>query len=79
MTRSEKKHHRISGDWAGETFIESLGTSTVALFFLAVALYAILLLPNTLAVLNQFWLFKYVRALSFACSPASETNAIFLY
>jgi len=53
---------RESGDWAGETFIESLSTSTVALFYLAVALYALLLIPNTLAIINQFWLFRYVRA-----------------
>ena len=52
---------RESGDWAGETFIESLSTSTVALFYLAVALYALLLIPNTLAIINQFWLFRYVR------------------
>jgi hypothetical protein len=55
-------HCRESGDWAGETFIESLSTSTVALFYLAVALYALLLIPNTLAIINQFWLFRYVRA-----------------
>jgi len=54
---------RRGGDWAGLTFIESLSTTTVAFFYLAVALYAILLFPNTLALVNQFWMLQAVLAL----------------
>jgi hypothetical protein len=32
-----------------------------------VALYALLLIPNTLAIINQIWLYKYVRR---ALSPS---------
>jgi hypothetical protein len=52
-------------DWEGKTFIESQSDATVGMFYLAVALYALLLIPNTLAIVNQIFLFiKVVRCLS---------------
>jgi hypothetical protein len=51
-------------DWEGKTFIESQSDATVGMFYLAVALYALLLIPNTLAIVNQIFLFiKVVRLL----------------
>ncbi|ELR11591.1 uncharacterized protein ACA1_258530 [Acanthamoeba castellanii str. Neff] len=44
-------------DWEGKTFIESQSDATVGMFYLAVALYALLLIPNTLAIVNQIFLF----------------------
>lgn len=70
---------RLSSGAESETFIESLSTSTVALFYLAVALYAILLVPNTLAVINQYWLFKYVRKTARKISSVSHNNDFFLF
>jgi hypothetical protein len=50
------------GDWKDKTFIDSQSDAAVGRFYFAVALYALLLISNTLAIINQIFLFiKVVR------------------
>lgn len=48
-------------NWEDEQFIDTQSSTTVGLFYFASALYAILLLPNTFAIVNQLYLFYHVR------------------
>jgi hypothetical protein len=51
---------RLNG-WEGKKFIETQSDTTVGLYYFSVALYAILLLPNSLAIINQLYLFYHVH------------------
>src|SRR5262249_34839330 len=39
--------------WEGETFIKSQGAGTIFIFYFAVLLYLILLVPNTIALIHS--------------------------
>jgi hypothetical protein len=50
--------------WEDKSFIETQSDATVGLFYFAVALYAILLIPNSLAIINQCYLCYHVHTTS---------------
>lgn len=46
--------------WENKHFIDTQSDTTLGLFYFAAGLYAILIIPNTLAIVNQFYLYYHV-------------------